>query len=138
MGNEIIDRLGMYMSYAGLNDNQVTVQCGLSIGVINNARKKSKSLSGTNIEKILTTYKDLNARWLITGEGEMLSAVESVSSTELTSFLKIQNRELMEKVDKLNREVGDLTRQLDELKKAAAPWGIAAEGADVNQYGLAK
>lgn len=51
------------MAYAGLNDNQVTVQCGLSIGIVGNARKKGKSLNGNNIVKILSVYKDMNARW---------------------------------------------------------------------------
>ncbi|MBM6944733.1 MULTISPECIES: hypothetical protein [Bacteroides] len=118
MENEIIRRLEEYMAYAGLNDNQVTVQCGLSTGIIGNARKKGRSLNGSNIVKILYTYKDLNARWFLTGEGEMLSTIESVANTELSSFLKIQNKELQDKVERLNREIGDLQRQLSELKKA--------------------
>ena len=126
------------MAYSGLNDNQVTVQCGLSTGIIGNARKKGKSLNGNNIVKILSTYKDLNARWLLTGEGEMLSMIESTSNTELSSFLKIQNKELMEKVESLNREVGDLQRQLSELKKDYTRLDIAAESAGVKPYGLAK
>ena len=54
----------------------------------------------------------------MTGEGEMLSTIESVANTELSSFLKIQNKELQDKVERLNREIGDLQRQLSELKKA--------------------
>ena len=138
MENEIIKRLDEYMAYAGLNDNQVTVQCGLSTGVVGNARKKGKSLNGNNIVKILSTYKDLNARWLLTGEGEMLSTVETASNTELAAFLKNQNKELMEKIDRLNREVGDLQRQIAEMKKENAHPVMAAENADVKSYGLAK
>lgn len=124
------------MAYSGLNDNQVTVQCGLSTGIIGNARKKGKSLNGHNIVKILLTYKDLNARWLLTGEGEMLSSVESVSTTELSSFLKMQNKDLMEKVESLNREVGDLRRQLAEAKSGYRELNIAAEKSEAKPYDL--
>ena len=117
------------MAYAGLNDNQVTVQCGLSTGIVGNARKKGKSLNGNNIVKILSVYKDMNARWFLTGEGEMLSTVETVSNTELAAFLKKQNKELMEKIEQLNRELGDRDRQISELKKECARVGMVAENA---------
>ena len=57
MENEIIRRLEEYMAYAGLNDNQVTVQCGLSTGIIGNARKKGRSLNGNNIVKFYILIK---------------------------------------------------------------------------------
>lgn len=138
MEGEIIERLGEYMRYAGLNDNQVTVQCGLSNSIIGNARKRGKSLNGKNIVKIISTYRDLNARWLLTGEGEMLVSESYPTDSAIAQFLKNQNRELMEKVESLNREVGDLQRQLSELKKEYARLDIAAESADVKPYGLAK
>lgn len=138
MENEIIERLGEYMRYAGLNDNQVTVQCGLSNSIIGNARKRGKSLNGNNIVKIISTYRDLNARWFLTGEGEMLVSESVHSDSEITQFLKNQNKELMEKIDRLNREVGDLQRQLSEMKKEYVHSVMAAENADVKQYGLAK
>ena len=123
MDGNLIQRLDQYIAYAGLNDNRLTVLAGLKIGIINSARKRQKGMGSDNIEKILLVCKDLNARWLLTGEGEMLSITESTSNTELTSFLKIQNKELQEKVERLNREVGDLQRQLSELKKSQCPSG---------------
>lgn len=138
MEENFISRLGMYMAYAGLNDNKVTVQCGLAIGAINSARKRNKALGYENIAKLLYTYKDLNARWLLTGEGDMLVSESYPTESAITQFLKNQNRELMEKVESLNREVGDLQRQLSELKKEYARLDIAAESADVSPYGLAK
>ena len=126
------------MRYAGLNDNQVTVQCGLSNSIIGNARKRGKSLNGKNIVKIISTYRDLNARWFLTGEGDMLVSESLPTESAITQFLKKQNSELMEKIESLNREVGDLQRQLSEMKKEYAHLGIAAESADVKPYGLVK
>ena len=58
MENKIIERLDEYMRYAGLNDNKVTVQCGLSNSIIGNARKRGRSLNGENIVKIISVLKN--------------------------------------------------------------------------------
>ena len=76
------------MEYAGLNENKVRVQCGLSQGAINTAKKRNKGLGYENIAKILYVYKDLDARWLLTGEGEMLTSEPTPSSLELIQYLK--------------------------------------------------
>lgn len=88
MIEDFIERLDRYMEYAGLNDNRVTVQSGITIGLINSARKRGKSMSGDNIGKILYAYKELNARWLLTGEGEMLATEENKPNHELIDELK--------------------------------------------------
>ena len=138
MDNEIIKRLDEYMRANGLNDHKVTVQCRLSIGAIGNARKNGKGISSRNIEKILSTYKDLNARWLLTGEGEMLEVEPSQSNSVAIQLLKEQNKELMEKIEQLNRQLGDRERQITEMKKEYAHIGMVADSADAKSYGLAK
>lgn len=67
-----IDRFDKYMKYKQLNDNKVTTQLGLSIGLLGKSRKESRDLSDKVIEQILNFYTDLNGIWLLTGEGEML------------------------------------------------------------------
>lgn len=69
-----IDRFIKYMDYKGLNDNQVTVDCGLAIGLIGKAKKGKSDLGRNTVEKILRVYTDLNREWLLTGEGEMLKS----------------------------------------------------------------
>ena len=68
----IIDRFDKYMEFRGINDNQVTVNCDLSVGLIGKARKGRSDLGKKTIEKILNYYQDLNRVWLLTGDGEML------------------------------------------------------------------
>ena len=121
MSESFIDRLDAYMKYAGLNDNKVTVQCGITVGLINSARKRGKSLSGDNIGKILYVYKELDARWLLTGEGQMLkNSIEASSNSEsLTRYLEKENKDLKSKNEQLNRELGKLEGQIIELKKLA-------------------
>lgn len=61
------------MQGEGINDNQMTVAAGLSVGAIGKIRAgKSKGMNSTNIEKILYTYPQLSGEWLLTGRGEML------------------------------------------------------------------
>lgn len=68
-----IDRFDIYMKKNGLNDNKVTIQLGLSVGVLGKSRKEGRDLSSKVIEQILNFYPDLNRVWLLTGEGEMLN-----------------------------------------------------------------
>lgn len=119
MSETFIDRLDRYKEYAGLNDNQITVKCGLTIGIINSARKRGSSLSGESIEKILKVFKDINARWLLTGEGEMIQNNEifETNCESLTAYLGKENKELKVKNEELNREIGKLEGQIIELKK---------------------
>lgn len=119
MSETFIDRLDRYKEYAGLNDNQITIKSGLTVGVINSARKRGSSLSGENIEKILRIFKDINARWLLTGEGEMLlgEVNYAVNNNTLTVYLEKENKELKAKNEQLNRELGKLEGQIIELKK---------------------
>lgn len=69
---KITHRLCKYMEYKGLNPNNITVDAGLSIGLIGKAIKNLAGLNSDTIEKILHAYVDLNPIWFVLGEGEML------------------------------------------------------------------
>lgn len=69
---EKFSRFVIYMKYKGLNDNRVTVECGLSQSLLHQARQGKSDLGAKTIDKILSTYQDLSRKWLVTGEGEML------------------------------------------------------------------
>ncbi len=86
---EFFTRLDFFMSYSGLNDNRVTVECEISNGLIGKARKRG-SLSQDNISRILKKYNNLDANWLMTGKGEMI--IESIDQ-DLKSIpiIKIEN-----------------------------------------------
>lgn len=80
---ERMQRLDLYMKNKGLNDNIVTVKCGLSQGLLSQARTGKSDIGQKTIEKILSIYQDLNRVWLLTGEGDML--VENENVLELPS-----------------------------------------------------
>lgn len=74
-----IERLQYFMKKEGINDNQITVNAGLSVGLIGKAKNSGKGMNAANIEKILLTYPTLNADWLLTGRGEMFSKNNNVA-----------------------------------------------------------
>lgn len=72
MADNFFDRLDKYMKYKELTDYKITQETGISVGTIGRQRKANSKLSSNSIDKILSTYKDLNPAWLITGTGNML------------------------------------------------------------------
>jgi len=66
-----IERLSLYMRNKGLNNNQLTQQAGLSVGLIGKAISSNTGINSNSIEKILYAFPDINAEWLLTGNGSM-------------------------------------------------------------------
>lgn len=117
-----IDRFDKYMLFSGLNDNKVTAQLGLSVGVIGKSRKSGRDLSGKVLEKILNYYHNLNSTWLLTGEGEMLLENEQISKASVNGdewkekavlWMKIASERL--EMIEMQREVIQMLK--DEIKK---------------------
>ena len=68
----IIDRFDKYMKLRDLNDNKVTEQLSLSIGLIGKSRKEGRDLSRNVVDSILDFYTDIEKVWFLTGEGNIL------------------------------------------------------------------
>lgn len=104
------------MSFKGLNDNKVTIECGLSVGLLGKARSGKSDLGDKAIEKILNIYQDLNHVWLLTGEGSMLKTTDqpvSQSDNDVTpTETGLNNPQTMERFFKL---IEDQQRQTREL-----------------------
>ena len=92
----IIDRFDEYMRFRGLNDNQVTVNAGLSVGLLNNARKGNYDLGKQAVKKILSFYQDLDEVWLITGKGSMLGQDDTISPANTFQLKTDRQVELQE------------------------------------------
>lgn len=78
----LTERLEGYMAYKGLNNNKLTVQAKLSVGLLGKAMRSNKGLNSDTIEKILNTCPDLNPEWLLTGNGPMLKSVHKSDPIE--------------------------------------------------------
>lgn len=113
----IIDRFIKYMDFKGLNDNRVTVDCGLSVGLIGKARKGASDLGRNTIEKILRVYTDLNRDWLLTGKGNMLKeelvSTNSENTNQQSDDMTVQ--ELLEAIKRRDRQMDEMLSQQGRL-----------------------
>lgn len=121
----IIEQFIKYMDFKGLNDNQVTVDCGLSVGLIGKARKGKSDLGRNTTEKILRVYTDLNRSWLLTGEGNMLKD-QSVSTNfentnQQSDDMTIQK--LLEALERNDEQINSLLEQKARLTALIGRFG---------------
>lgn len=77
MQDRRIDRLDKFAQMKNLNDNRITKECKLAVGTLGKSRKPGKDLSVKTAAKVLECYPDLNRKWFLTGEGNMLNINES-------------------------------------------------------------
>ena len=119
---EKISRFVQYLEYKGINDNQATVECGLSNGLIGQARSGKSDLGAKTIDKILNTYQDLSRVWLLTGEGNMLTeqdvpVVSQPTESTLVGYLerKVSDQEIL--IRELYQQIGMLEAKLDLAQK---------------------
>lgn len=69
-----IDRFLQYLEFNAISENKATIECGLSQGLIHQAKSGKSDLGAKSIDKILIKYQNLNRDWLLTGRGEMLKS----------------------------------------------------------------
>ena len=89
-----IERFDKYMSFRGLNDNIVTNDLGLSVGVIGKSRKEGRDLSDRVVELILNFYTDLNRVWLLAGEGEMINTSTAMAFNSTQNIEEVEAEEV--------------------------------------------
>lgn len=112
---KIIERFDIYMEHKHLNDNKVTVQLGLSNGVIGKSRKEGRDLSDRVIEQILNFYTDLSREWLLYGEGDMLSPTGNTQVIGNNSGTAINGDGTVVHPAGDSRTIERMQNQIDEL-----------------------
>lgn len=86
-----IDRFLQYLNLKGITENKATIECGLSQGLLHQAKSGKSDLGAKTIEKILITYQDINKAWLLTGDGEMLNSSNNLPVKGYTSGVPYYN-----------------------------------------------
>ena len=112
---DFFGRLDMFMRYRGLNDNKISLTAGISNGLIGKGRKRG-GISQENISKLIHDYPELDANWLLTGQGSMLreqSAPEVVPPPSEPAFPGF-----IEKIQELSVKVGRLEAENEHLRTA--------------------
>lgn len=114
--DSFIDRIQYFMQQRGINNNQMTVAAGLSVGLIGRAIKSKSSLTSDSIEKILHAYPELNPNWLLTGRGEMIININEEESQK-NAYLLNKNGEVFKKNAKADAKVNAKVSNLNRDKE---------------------
>lgn len=90
--SSISHRISTMIGHKGMSIRSFEAQAGITQGVLSNAIKKNSDISSINLSKIIDTFDEFDAHWLLTGEGEMLSSREeqtqSTSVRETSPYIK--------------------------------------------------
>lgn len=112
--DKFFGRLDLFMAKMNLNDNKMSLETGISNGLVGKARKRG-SLSQDNISKILSTYKNLSGDWLLTGEGDMLKDRNTDATMNLMPYKDLADAR--EKIIVLQEEqISYLKQEIRQLK----------------------
>ena len=69
----------------GMSIRAFEAQAGITQGVLSNAIKKNSDIGSTNLSKIIDTYSEFDAHWLLTGEGDMMRSQEDISEQTINT-----------------------------------------------------
>lgn len=112
------ERILEFLAYLSVGQHKFEKKAGLSIGYINKLKGDMKL---DTINKIISTYPELNKEWLITGEGEMLRSSASDTVTPATSASPDSPKQEKNKIIKNPMTTDDridaLIRQNDALSE---------------------
>jgi transcriptional regulator with XRE-family HTH domain len=116
----INQRLKDFSGLKKISNIKLAELAGCSQQVVGSWFNNNVHIKGDYILKIIEAYTDLNARWLITGEGDMFDElIQTPTEQELTEFGTILMDRLLtekEKVGELKNEIKHLNKEIEELK----------------------
>lgn len=123
MDNQSVkSRLLIFIKSLGIGQKKFETTCGLANGYVNNIRK---SISPEKLQKIVRCYPELNAGWLMSGEGEMLKVgtrqetVDSIVNSTNANYDKsgIPTKDFFAYVQENQRQIGELIDTIAALSR---------------------
>jgi len=101
------DRIQEYMDHKKINAGELAQMLEVQRSNISHILNGRNKPSATFIEKMLTVFPDLNARWLLTGQGPMFEGT-NVEKTIKPPVDKDKNAKAEEEKPKPAKEVKDV------------------------------
>lgn len=81
-------RIKQFMDYKGISSSELADTIGVQRSNVTHVLQGRNKPGFQFISKMLETYPDLNAKWLITGEGMMLGSAEPLKKPDLFDIPK--------------------------------------------------
>ncbi|WP_254563179.1 hypothetical protein [Dyadobacter diqingensis] len=95
----VADRLRQYIEFKGLSVYSIENNLEVSRGSVSKIIAKGGSFGSSVLEKFLTIYTDLNAAWLLTGEGSMINKAKLESNAVEIPFPEEHEMEIIKRED---------------------------------------
>lgn len=88
------ERIKEFIDYKGISAGELATSLDVQRSNISHILNGRNKPGAALIEKLLLVFPDLNARWLLTGEGNMINSVVSANvggTTNLTSTKQVDD-----------------------------------------------
>lgn len=115
MKDTVNQRIMQVMEYSKLNKMQFAAKIGTSTTPIYLAENGTNNPNFATISKILATFPEISAEWLLRGKGEMLLTTRDEAEILTVEELKTKIATLTEEKKRLNAIVGRLANSLSIL-----------------------
>lgn len=113
----IKSRIREFADSQGIKISEIYAKTGITDGTFSN----SSGITEDNLLKLFSYYNQINANWLITGEGEMLKT--TTESAEKNNDTIVAQKKLIAMQEK---EIARLEQELSATKSANKPQGSIA------------
>lgn len=130
------DRILAIIDHYGITANKFSEKIGMSRAFVKNMNDE---ISTKPLRNILLMFPDINIKWLITGEGEMLlENANQDKKIELTE--KISPNILIDYLKEKDKIIGDLREEIGTLKRdlESAQQGKRIDPVDINIRNVAE
>ncbi len=118
------ERIKSVIQHYGMSARAFALKCGLKDNTFINQMNGVRELSLTTVMKILLSFEDISAEWLLRGKGDMLLTHEQTSEEndrvnkliDTVAYLQCTISEQHNKIKRLEEENKKLSSQLVLLK----------------------
>ena len=109
----INSRVLLVLKHIGKSNRAVAEEFGISAASISHVASGRNKVGLELVQKILTHYPSISAKWLLTGNGTM----HAEDATMQVELLRTQLHDIVTSVEVLNAEMVVLKRKTEQLNK---------------------
>lgn len=107
------DRIKKYMDYKSISAGELATLLEVQRSNISHVLNGRNMPGAAFIEKLLLSFPDIDARWLLTGKGEMITQSKDLTDTEV--FQPIETIRPKEKLQSTDAISGNIEKPIDKV-----------------------
>lgn len=123
--NEINERIRAVLNYSEMNKKKFSEKLGIAASTVGDVILNKKGPGVSFIQRIVESFPEINALWLICGKGDMLITKQLLYNIqeqnnvaeEPANSHSIQCERLKWHINDLDKDISELKNNIQELKK---------------------